>query len=76
MELRRFVEKKMGKAYGSWRNKLHGHFKKYAHDVEYARAHPPEEKLFGQRSLDEWEWLCDEVFMDESYVVYIVSRVS
>ncbi|KAL6194253.1 hypothetical protein ACLB2K_035337 [Fragaria x ananassa] len=68
LELRRFVEKKMGKAYGYWRNKLHGHFKKYAHDVEYARAHPPEEKLFGERSLDEWEWLCDEVFMDEAYV--------
>ncbi|KAL6214546.1 hypothetical protein ACLB2K_013978 [Fragaria x ananassa] len=29
LELRRSVEKKMGKAYGSWRNKLHGHFKNY-----------------------------------------------
>ncbi|XP_061994099.1 uncharacterized protein LOC133733983 isoform X2 [Rosa rugosa] len=67
-ELRLFVEKKMAKAFGSWRSKLHGHFKKYAHDLEYARAHPPGEKLFGERSIDEWEWLCDELFIDETYV--------
>lgn len=40
----------MGKTFRSWRNKLYGHFKKHAHDLEYARAHPPEEKLWGERA--------------------------
>lgn len=60
----------MVKMFRSWRNKLYGHFKKHAHDLEYARAHPPEEKLWGERSINEWEWLCDELYTNEAYVVY------
>lgn len=59
----------MAKTFGSWKNKLHGHFKKYAHDLAYARAQPPGEKLWGERSIDEWEWLCDELYTKEDYVV-------
>ncbi|KAK9912315.1 hypothetical protein M0R45_036183 [Rubus argutus] len=67
-ELRKYVEEKMAKTFRSWRNKLYGHFKKHAHDLEYAQAHPPEEKLWGERSINEWEWLCDELYTNEAYV--------
>ena len=59
----------MSKSYSLWRSRLNKHYKQHAYDPEYARAHPPE-KLFYNRQMSEWEWLCDELFTDEAYQVY------
>lgn len=67
---RKHIEDHMAKSYRKWKCKLHKHFKNYANDLEYARAHPPSEKLWGKRQMAKWEWLCDELWTKEDYQVY------
>ncbi|KAK9911051.1 hypothetical protein M0R45_034975 [Rubus argutus] len=64
--IKKFIEAHMSKSYSLWRSRLNKHYKQHAYDPEYARAHPPE-KLFYNRQMSEWEWLCDELFTDEAY---------
>ncbi|XP_050386375.1 uncharacterized protein LOC126802735 [Argentina anserina] len=64
--VKKFVDAHMSKSYTQWRSRLNTHYKKHAYDPEYARAHPPI-KLFHNRQMAEWEWLCDELFTDEDY---------
>ncbi|XP_040368993.1 uncharacterized protein LOC112182290 isoform X2 [Rosa chinensis] len=64
--VRKFIEAHMSKSYSLWRSRLNKHYKQHAYDPEYARAHPPV-KLFYNREMAEWEWLCDELFTDEDY---------
>ncbi|PRQ31903.1 hypothetical protein RchiOBHm_Chr5g0040531 [Rosa chinensis] len=63
----KFVEDKMNNTFRSWKGKLHKHFKKYADDIDFARAHPPTEKVFGDRDISDWEWLCDNLYTDQAY---------
>ncbi|XP_004306999.1 PREDICTED: uncharacterized protein LOC101294108 [Fragaria vesca subsp. vesca] len=64
--VKKFIDAHMAKSYSLWRSRLNQHYKQHAYDPEYARAHPPL-KLFHNRKMAEWEWLCDELFTDEDY---------
>ncbi|XP_062001388.1 uncharacterized protein LOC133718542 [Rosa rugosa] len=57
----------MNNTFRSWKGKLHKHFKKYSNDIDYARSHPPNEKLYGDREISDWEWLCDYLYTDQAY---------
>ena len=59
----------MNTTFRNWKGKLHKHFKQFANDIGYVRAHPPEEKVFGERDISDWEWLCDNLYTNEAYQV-------
>ncbi|PRQ30484.1 hypothetical protein RchiOBHm_Chr5g0025151 [Rosa chinensis] len=62
-----FVDDKMRSAYTQFKWKLHDHYQKCGTSVR-GRATLPPPDLWGERSTEEWHWLCDELYTDPKYI--------